>query len=87
MPATLAMPTSVPARRALIAATNGWKVAAMPRLLVSKVARITSRSSNSAVSMPTLMPALAITTSGRPCAAMQARPASTIAATSRTSAA
>ena len=47
----------------------------MPRLLVSKVARITSRSSKSAVSMPTLMPALAITTSGRPCAAMQARPA------------
>src|SRR5438874_1035301 len=31
------------------------------------MARITSRSSNSAVSMPMLMPALAITTSGRPC--------------------
>jgi hypothetical protein len=28
--------------------------------------------------MPTLMPALAITTSGRPCAARQARPAPTM---------
>ena len=88
MPATLAMPTSRPAAALRASrATKGWKVAAMPRLLVSKVARITSRSASSAVSMPTLMPALAITTSGRPCAAMQAWPAATMLSTSRTSAA
>ena len=37
MAATLAMPTSVPVRRARMAVTKGWKVAARPRLLVSKV--------------------------------------------------
>jgi hypothetical protein len=47
-------------------------------LLVAKCRAITSMSSRSAVSMPTLMPALAITTSGRPCAAMQAWPAATM---------
>ena len=86
MPATLAMPTSRPERRSCIAATKGWKVEAMPRTLVSSVTRITSRSAGSAVSMPTLMPALAMTTSGTPWAAMQALPAATIAAMSRTSA-
>src|SRR5216110_781780 len=40
MPAALAMPTRRPLRRARIAARNGWNVAAMPRLLVSYVARI-----------------------------------------------
>ena len=36
MPATLAMPTSVPLPRWHMPVTNGWKVAAMPRLLVSQ---------------------------------------------------
>ena len=87
MPATLAMPTKAPLRRWHMAAKKGWNVAAMPRLLVSKVARSTSRSAASAVSMPMLMPALAITTSGTPCAAITARPMAAIAARSRTSAA
>ena len=47
---------------------------------------MTSMSSRSAVSMPTLMPALAITTSGTPCAAMQAWPAATMASMTATSA-
>ena len=57
-------------------AMKGWKVAAMP----SDVGLVGRRASprdrrRTAVSMPTLMPALAITTSGRPWAAMQAWPA------------
>ena len=55
-------------------------------LLVAKVRAITSRSSRTAVSMPTLMPALAITTSGTPCCAMQAAPAATMLSVSATSA-
>ena len=81
------MPTSVPEPRARIAARNGWKVAARPVLLISKVSRITSRSSRSAVSMPTLMPALAMTTSGRPCAAKQRWAAAMNSSVRRTSAA
>ena len=47
---------------------------------------MTSRSARSAVSMPMLMPALAITTSGTPCATRQARPAATMLSMTATSA-
>ncbi|MCY1523945.1 hypothetical protein D9M68_588590 [compost metagenome] len=86
MAATLAMPTSVPLPRRAMAVTKGWKVAAMPVLLVAKVRAITSMSSLSAVSMPMLMPALAITTSGRPWVARQSAPAATMLVASDTSA-
>ena len=39
MPATLAMPTSVPLPRARIGATKGWKVAAMPEVVGLEGAR------------------------------------------------
>ena len=87
MPATLAMPTRAPLPRARMGAMKGWKVAAMPTLLVAKVRAMTSRSSRSAVSMPTLMPALAITTSGTPCCAMQTCAAASMLSMSATSAA
>ena len=87
MAATLATPTSVPAPRSRIGARNGWKVAARPTLLMASVSAITSMSSRRAVSMPTLMPALAITTSGRPCSAMHWRPAPTMLSVRCTSAA
>ena len=64
--ATLAMPTSVPCRRARIGAMKGWKVAARPSTLMSNTSRTTARSSARLKSTPTLMPALATTTSGRP---------------------
>lgn len=86
MPATLPMPTSAPLPRSTMPATNGWKVAAIPRLLVAKVCAMTSRSSRSAVSMPTLMPAFAITTSGSPSSAMQALPAAMMLSACATSA-
>jgi hypothetical protein len=47
---------------------------------------ITSMSSRTAVSMPTLMPALAITTSGTPWAGDAGRPASTMLSVWATSA-
>ena len=86
MPATLPMPTSRPLPRSHIGATKGWKVAAKPMLLVAKVCAITSRSARSAVSMPTLIPALAITTSGSPWRARQASAAATMLSTCATSA-
>ncbi len=66
--------------------TNGWKVAAMPMLLVAKVRAMTSISARTAVSMPTLMPALAITTSGSPWRAMQSWPAAMMLSGTDTSA-
>lgn len=86
MEATLPMPTSRPLPRRTIARTKGWKVAIRPTLLVAKVRAITSMSSRSPVSMPTLMPALAITTSGRPCCSMHALPAATMLSVWATSA-
>jgi hypothetical protein len=87
MPATLAMPTRVPAPRCTMGEMKGWKVAARPTLLTAKVRTMTSRSSRRALSMPMLMPALAMTTSGRPWACRQAWPAATMASMSATSAA
>ncbi|MNU05593.1 hypothetical protein D3C72_2504530 [compost metagenome] len=69
-----------------MACTKGWKVAASPTLLTAKVRASTSRSERSAVSMPMLMPALAITTSGTPWRAMQSVPAATMLSVSATSA-
>ncbi len=80
------MPTSVPLPRSRIAAMKGWKVAAMPTLLTASVRAMTSMSARSAVSMPTLMPALATTTSGTPWRARQAWPAATTLSMSATSA-
>ncbi|MNW00590.1 hypothetical protein D3C71_1961040 [compost metagenome] len=69
-----------------MASTNGWKVAATPMLLVAKVRAMTSISSRTAVSMPTLIPALAMTTSGKPWRAKHSVPAATMLSITATSA-
>ena len=87
MPATLAIPTRRPLPRRRMGSMNGWKVAAVPVLLVANRRAITSRSSRTALSMPMLMPALAITTSGTPRVARQSCAALTMLSVSATSAA
>ena len=86
IPATLPMPTSRPLPRCTMARTKGWNVAAAPTVLVAKTRAMVSRSARSAVSTPTLMPALAITTSGTPWCRTQASPAATMLSMLETSA-
>lgn len=86
------MPTSVPpgrpgSARASMGPTKGCRVWSTPIQLVSITAAKAGRSPASRRSVPTEMPALAITTSGTPATAMNAEAASCIDRASRTSAA
>ena len=65
-PATLAIPTSFPARAARMAGRNGWNECSMPTTFVSRIARNVALSSTCSVSVPREMPALAITMSAAP---------------------
>ena len=85
MPATLAMPTSVPEPRSRIALTKGAKVSYIAVTFTSTMRLNTCSSPVSPVTVPALIPALAITTSGAPSCATKARAAPASAARSVTS--
>ena len=67
------MPTSVPWRAAFMASRKGAKLSKTPCTFTARMRAKTARSSGSSVSVPTLMPALAITMSGAPCSVTKRR--------------